>query len=181
MLQLSVLFLPLALRWCELPRDAAISVRMYARNQVLFATCSFVLWRSKIANRSTMASFSPLKLTVLNLFSLFHCINAQANSFSIGAYLPDYRFYINVNATMPFLTDLVLFSLQPTTTLDGCCLNNDHYRIARQAQSYKREHGYGELRLWVAVGGGGRSDGFATIASDLEKRTQLIDQLISLW
>lgn len=127
-----------------------------------------------------------LRLTTLVVaftLSLRH-VNAHQDDFSVAAYLPDYRFYINVNATAYFLTDLILFSIQPSLSDDlskGCCLSKDHYRIARQARAYKREQGHGELRLWVAVGGGGRSDAFAIIAPDKDKRTKLIDQLIELW
>lgn len=136
--------------------------------------------------RSTMTLRRRLPralLLLLSWFLLFHDVVVAAqpsNDFIVAAYLPDYRFYINVNNTAPFLTDLILFSLQPT--LDGCCLGEDHYRIVREAQAYKRQH-HGEkseLRLWVAVGGGGRSDGFAEIAADKEKRTKFLQSLIDL-
>lgn len=65
----------------------------------------------------------------------------QGREFVVGGYLPDYRAYINVNATAPFLTDLILFSVKPSG--DGCCLGENHYRLAREAQAYKQERGYG--------------------------------------
>jgi hypothetical protein len=105
--------------------------------------------------------------------------SVKAREFVVGGYLPDYRAYINVNATAQFLTDVILFSVQPSG--DGCCLGEHHYRLAREAQAYKQEQGYGSLRLWVAVGGGGRSDLFRGTAVDDEKRKQLIDDLVQLW
>jgi GH18 family chitinase len=71
----------------------------------------------------------------------------------------------------------MLFSIEPS--LNGCCLNEDHYHIARQAQLYKQEQS-GKLRLWVTVGGAGRSDGFASIAFDSNKRGSFIDDMIHL-
>jgi len=106
-----------------------------------------------------------------------------SQDFSIAGYLPDYRSYIDVNATAPFLTDLILFSIEPRTLathLEGtCCLGENHYRIARLAQIYKKERG-AELRLWVSVGGGGRSEAFASIVADQDKRTNFIQELIQL-
>lgn len=98
--------------------------------------------------------------------------NDTPELFAIAAYLPDYRFYINTNQTAPFLTDLILFSIEPTipsSTSDhyGCCLHPDHFQQARLAVLYKQEQlgqrlpiddrdELGEkLRLWVTIGGGG--------------------------
>jgi hypothetical protein len=33
--------------------------------------------------------------------------------FLVGAYLPDYRAYLDVNKTAVILTDLILFSIEP--------------------------------------------------------------------
>lgn len=84
------------------------------------------------------------------------------NLFSFGGYLPDYRFYINANDTAAKLSDLILFSLQPTKNgIDfPCCLGNYHYDIAREAAAYKNDQNGGHLRLWITVGGGGRSAEF---------------------
>lgn len=87
-------------------------------------------------------------------------------TFWIAGYLPDYRFYIDVNETVPFLTDLILFSASTNDdSLTTCCLTKDHFQIARQARAYKEQHledvGTGTpLKLWLTVGGGGRSNHF---------------------
>lgn len=91
-------------------------------------------------------------------------------SFAIAAYLPDYRLHhININNTTPFLTDLILFSLEPHPELDdvdkmmsSCCLGEEHFEKARQAATKKREETGGTpLKLWMTIGGGGgRSEFF---------------------
>ena len=97
------------------------------------------------------------------------------NDFVVGGYLPDYRTYININATALHLTDLMLFSLTPESVLqyaspesgkssEVCCLSSDHYELIRKAKAYKREHKKDDnFRLIVTVGGGGRSKGFADV------------------
>lgn len=114
----------------------------------------------------------------LILWVCIHLIFAQERDFSIAAYLPDYRSYISVNATAPFLTDLLLFSISPDS--GGCCLSEDHYRIARQAQSFKQQYSNARLRLWVTVGGGGRSEGFRNIVSDETGRARFVDSMVHL-
>jgi GH18 family chitinase len=117
-------------------------------------------------------------LLLLQCFRTLRVFAQDENTFRIAAYLPDYRFYINVNATAPFLTDLILFSIEPS--LNGCCLSQEKYQIARHAQDYKQEHQNKRLRLWVTVGGGGRSDGFAGIAFDETKRDRFINEMVTL-
>ena len=104
--------------------------------------------------------------------------NEEENySFAIAAYLPDYRLHhININNTAPFLTDLILFSLEPHPELDdinkmmsSCCLGEGHFAKARQATVAKKEQeqesttssGTSPLKLWMTIGGGGgRSEFF---------------------
>jgi len=101
--------------------------------------------------------------------------SSAEDDFVVGGYLPDYRTYININATAPHLTDLMLFSLTPESVLqfaspesgkgsEVCCLSSDHYELIRKAKSYKREQKKDEnLRLIVTVGGGERSKGFVDV------------------
>ena len=76
---------------------------------------------------------------------------SRAQELAVSGYLPEYRSYIDVNATAPYLTDLVLFSLKPHSRgmIGGCCLDPSHYEKARQAKEYTG----GKLRLWVSIGG----------------------------
>jgi hypothetical protein len=113
------------------------------------------------------AMSSKLAKIILTLgFSIAWIIECKATEdFVVGAYLPEHRDYIQVNQSAPFLTDLHLFSAAPgekmgEKQLNNCCLNDHHYNIARQAKAYKAEQGLGDLRLWLTVGGAGRSEHF---------------------
>ena len=112
---------------------------------------------------ATMMAVLPRLLLIIG--SLAALVNSADDDFVLGAYLPDYRDYIQVNQSAPYLSDLYLFSVAPAKglgdkQLSSCCLSDRHYETAREARSYKAEHGHGNLKLWLTVGGGGRSDDF---------------------
>jgi len=93
---------------------------------------------------------------------------SSASTFRIAGYLPDYRFGnaegggINLNATAEFVDDLFLFSLAPQTQLGAaqmfqlCCLRPHHYEAARQAVAHA-SMAKTPVKLWITVGGAGRS------------------------
>jgi GH18 family chitinase len=102
----------------------------------------------------------------------------------VAGYLPDYRFYINMNQTALHLTDLYLFSMEINPNLGermlhGCCLDRDHFAKAEQAAMYKKEMTGKDLRRWVTLGGGGRSEGFRLL-KDQEILGQFIKAIKSL-
>ena len=101
----------------------------------------------------------------------------------VAAYFPEYRAYINVNNTAPYLTDLLLFSLVPNSRgmLGGCCLEDYHFKQAREARAFKQSQTGQKLKLWVTLGGAGRADSFKSVAADPKRRTRLIDALKRLW
>lgn len=83
-------------------------------------------------------------------------VSAEDN-FVVAGYLPDYRFYINLNATAPHMTDLILFSLEPSTSLSlkrSCCLGSDHYQKAREAQAYYVRRQQESTGRWISGIGG---------------------------
>lgn len=85
--------------------------------------------------------------------------------FRIAGYLPDYRFGIDLNSTAILLDDLYIFSLSPQTQLGDmmfalCCLDKSHYEKARQAAVHAQITTGKEVKIWVTIGGGGRSAGF---------------------
>lgn len=110
----------------------------------------------------------------------FGCHGQQKEeSFALGGYLPDYRVgNFDANASAPFLTDLMLFSIQPHSRgmVGGCCLDSSHFEKAREAKALNND-----MRLWVTVGGGGRSDAFPEIAANEIKTKRLVDSMIRLW
>lgn len=127
--------------------------------------------------------------------------DAVPPTFAIAGYLPDYRSYVDVNATALHLTDLMLFSLTPqavlrysspssssaaaatATGVGGCCLSQVHYDLIRRARAHKEEQLPGSnVRLLLTVGGGGRSDGFGGVVSgDDGIRSQFVKNLVQIW
>jgi len=118
---------------------------------------------------------------------------AASSSFVIAGYLPDYRSYIDVNATAMHLTDLMLFSLTPESIIlrtsssspgEGCCLSSDHYDQIRKARAYKRERrrrSSERIRLLITVGGAGRSDGFRDVVTGKPQiQRQFLKNLVQL-
>ena len=111
----------------------------------------------------------------------------QDDDFIISGYLPEYRSYINLNASAVHLTDLMLFSITPETIMNsdksgGCCVSTDQFDYIRKAREYKMENQSGALRLILTVGGAGRSDGFSTIIwGDLKTKEKFVNDLVKLW
>lgn len=120
---------------------------------------------------------------------------AKAEPFAVAAYLPDYRlggaFAEHLNASAVHLTDLILFSVSPRPNLSErlmlsmCCLSSNHYEMARQARAHKdlqeggpHENESSSLKLWVTVGGGGRSEQFPL--HDSAKGAKLAAALVDL-
>ena len=96
----------------------------------------------------------------------------------MAGYLPDYR-SINLNHTVSYLSDLILFSLEVHSRgmVGGCCLRKEHYERARIAQQTYNPN----LKLWVTVGGQGRAHGWQEVCRDPTKRTRFIESMIRLW
>lgn len=99
------------------------------------------------------------------------CSSQARGDLGVAGYLPDYRFYIDLNQTALHLTDLYLFSIDVNPSLgekmllDGvvCCLADEHLVKAQEAAAYKRQISGRNLRLWLTIGGGGRSQGLRTL------------------
>ena len=106
---------------------------------------------------------------------------AAEDDFVVAGYLPEYRSYIDVNLTAAHLTDLILFSVAPGDkgNLGPCCLEPHHFNQGREARAYKQQK-YPDakpLKLWMSVGGAGRSNSFAKVASKESLRKQFISSL----
>ena len=92
----------------------------------------------------------------------------EPNSFRVVGYLPDYRAAEFDLVTARGLTDLILFSAEPTETgaLELSRLKNVPWAKLRAFKTVER------VRLILAVGGWDRSTHFSTVAgSDLKRQT----------
>mmetsp|Transcript_18233 Transcript_18233/g.37596 ORF Transcript_18233/g.37596 Transcript_18233/m.37596 type:complete len:373 (-) Transcript_18233:99-1217(-) len=114
--------------------------------------------------------------------------------FAIAGYLPDYRIrsylYPQVGdekrtaMTKPPLTDLMIFSLQPHPRgFFGCCLEEDHYELVEKFVNSFAPSPFPSspsMRIWVTLGGGGRTAAFPEICADSKLRQRLIGSVINL-
>jgi chitinase len=96
------------------------------------------------------------------------------DEFRIAGYLPDYRGDGFPRESLESLTDLILFSAEPTAdgSLDLSCL--DSFPLAE----LKRRTMRGRVRLWLAIGGWERSQHFATVALDADKRREFVSACV---
>lgn len=100
-------------------------------------------------------------------------------SFIISGYWPEFRTDYDINATALYLTDLMLHSIEPTPdgNITNCCLDEINYELAQRAKAHKKEMTGEDLRIWVAVGGWGRSNGFESILEDAASKKKFLNDL----
>jgi len=122
--------------------------------------------------------------------------NTLSTELVLAAYLPDYRFAANLNSLALHVTDLILFSISPnadgsiglTSGKSTCCLSTSNYLVARAARRHKRRScqgstscaGGSKLRLLVSVGGGGRSQNFASLVANADNRSRFVEEILEL-
>src|SRR6516162_7868520 len=109
----------------------------------------------------------PLTLLTPCLLALLPLTAPAAEpGFRVVGYLPEYRAAEFDPATAKLLTDIVVFSARPTAEGDI-----DMARLTRipwaKLRTAKAAH---KVRLILCVGGWGRSDGFAAVATSDERR-----------
>ena len=115
------------------------------------------------------------------------------DGFVLAGYLPDYRLraYLDQQrnaakkkpTTSP-ITDLIIYSLQPHARgFFGCCLQEDHYELVEEFVNttinlpFESEP---SMRVWVTLGGGGRTEAFPEICASNRLRQRLIGSVMTL-
>lgn len=98
---------------------------------------------------------------------------SAVRALNVAGVLPAWRFPQYTPARSEGLTDLIVFSVQPTAKgevdlIDLSSSALDSIRRAKAAQKF---------RLWLTVGGWGRSSGFAATAANPELRKNFISEL----
>lgn len=105
---------------------------------------------------------------------------SQVDDIQIAGYLPDYRVLgMNLNETLPMLNDLILFSVEIHSRgmVGGCCLQQQHYELVKAAKAAYNP----KLKLWITVGGAGRTKHWQQICQDASKRQRFLQSMIRLW
>jgi GH18 family chitinase len=123
-----------------------------------------------------------LSLLLLLLLASLQASEKEEDDFIISGYWPEFRTDYDMNTTGLYLTDLMLHSIEPTHdgSLTKCCLEEKNFKLAQQVKAYKKEKTGKDLRIWVAVGGWGRSNGFEGIVSDEKARMRFVFDLLDL-
>ena len=92
----------------------------------------------------------------------------------IVGYLPDYRISAIDDSVGKYLSDLIFFSLEPTS---GGKLDDSRFTSAFGNKLIRIKNEYG-IRIHLALGGWGRSSGFAAMAGNDSLRADFIAELI---
>ena len=139
-----------------------------------------------------MRNFAIFLKLLCSLFTGIGAIDEDAN-FALAGYLPDYRLRDYIYRQMPGkkidsrsrppMTDLILFSLQPHARgFFGCCLQEDHYNLVEEYLNSRMQMSFlaPTIRVWVTLGGGGRTEAFPEICANSRLRQRLIGSVINL-
>jgi chitinase len=118
---------------------------------------------------------SHFLLAAVLLFLHAHT-TSTASAFRIGGYLPDYRAAQFHPETIVGLTDLFLFSAEPTATgqLDRSRLDRFPWATLHDLQ---RSQG---IRLLLCVGGWGRSTHFAAVSASEPLRREMVASAVQI-
>jgi chitinase len=97
---------------------------------------------------------------------------SAVRALNVGGYLPAWRFPQLTAARAEGLTDLIVFSVQPTHRgeIDLLDLSSSALTNLRRIKSSSR------FRTWLTVGGWSRSAGFAATAANPDFRKRLIEE-----
>jgi hypothetical protein len=121
-------------------------------------------------------------------------VDDKDGEFAVAGYLPDYRVraYLypqisemkGIPKMRPLMTDLIMFSLQPHARgFFGCCLQEDHYELVEEFVNCTISSPFSSspsVRVWVTLGGGGRTEAFPEICASSRNRQRLIGSILNL-
>lgn len=111
----------------------------------------------------------PTYTTILLLGFCRTQVPADEPEFVVAGYLPDYRIADWSNETGP-VTDLILFGMAAPANgvFDPSASSKEHIAIVREVKANSK------CRLLFTVGGWKKSEGFAVLAGDSQRRTNFI-------
>lgn len=120
-------------------------------------------------------SCTSLLLLTLYYISCFH-LNVATDTlenFVVAGYLPEWRFeQIDYNSISPFLTHLLLFSIEVDNNGDLCELNRLPSPLKlKEIREITHKH---NTKLIISFGGFGRSNGFPIISIDEHLRKRFV-------
>ncbi|MFP6657248.1 MAG: glycosyl hydrolase family 18 protein, partial [Pirellulales bacterium] len=100
----------------------------------------------------------------------------RGNEFVVVGYLPDYRMPSFDPAIAAQLTDLIFFSIEPTSSgeLDTRSLSRKNLALLKSVKEKNN------CRIHLGVGGWGRSNHFAAMSSKKQSRQRFVNSLEKL-
>ena len=100
----------------------------------------------------------------------------ETSDFVVSAYLPEYRFTnLKIDQLAEHITDLILFSAEPLANGDLAMMNRFPTDLMDAVGKVRASKG---LRVFICVGGGGRSAGFSALASNAAARRKFSLKLL---
>ena len=106
----------------------------------------------------------------------------QNHEFIVAGYLPDYCTHVNITSASQYLTDLILFSIQPTPKgeLNQCCLKPHQIKAAQTAAAASSNNNNAtNTRIWVTIGGMQRSQAFPQLLLERQHRLTFLENLLA--
>jgi GH18 family chitinase len=92
----------------------------------------------------------------------------ETSDFVVSAYLPEYRFAnLKIDQLAEHITDLILFSAEPLANGDLAMMSRFPTEVMDAVGKVRASKG---LRVFLCVGGGGRSAGFSSLSSNAATR-----------
>ncbi len=97
-------------------------------------------------------------------------------AFRVVGYLPTYRMKAVQKSWAKYVTDIIYFSIEPKVSgeVDTSKLNAEHLK---QIQALAKDK---KIRVSICVGGWGRSNNFAAVATNVQRRRKFIAELLAL-
>lgn len=103
-------------------------------------------------------------------------VSAESGRFAVVGYLPDYRVAEIALTVADSVTDIVYFSIEPRATGE---IDTDRLTPTALEKLQQIKHGR-QVNLLIALGGWGRCDGFAAMATDPLARARFVKNLSEL-
>lgn len=128
---------------------------------------------------ATMSNLLLATAAVILVIISSTIITAASQAFAIVGYAPEYRLqHVNNHAAaiLPRLTDIVLFSVET----DGMGNLRELRRVLPPPKHIRTAAANGSLRVFVSVGGGGRSAGFPAMVASSDARKLFVKNTLEL-
>ena len=132
---------------------------------------------SNSTHSSTSRSLSILAAFFVTITILLETVRGKTD-FAVVGYMPEWRFGgIDWDSICPFLTDLLLFSVEVDN--EGNLVQLDRLPDDKQMANIRAISSKHKTNLLISFGGFGRSNGFPVVVQNDQLRAKFIDNIIN--